>query len=303
MNAQRGVGRIALSALFFGSLAVLARTLSGQVPFAQLVLIRFVVGALGALAWFVALRRRPTLASPWLLAARGFFGGGAVLAYFFAIETLGAAPATVLNYCSPIYAALWASLFLKERSTPLMKVGLLMASAGAILVTASTGSLAQPMHPALGAVAGIASGVLGGAALTALKAARETVDAVTVFLVFCLVGAVMAAPLVVGVWVPLTAVQWLKAIGVGVLALVAQLLLTSGMGHTSAMVGSATTQLAPVVAWVLSIMFLDDPVAGLAIAGAALCLAGVLAGVVRWQGGPPHVGAGDPPETETRRGA
>jgi drug/metabolite transporter (DMT)-like permease len=52
------------------------------------------------------------------------------------------------------------------------------------------------------------------------------------------------------------------------------------MGHTSATVGSATTQLMPALAWTLAIGWLHEPVAPLAVFGAALCVGGVATGAL-----------------------
>ncbi|MCC6338164.1 MAG: DMT family transporter [Myxococcales bacterium] len=275
-----GTAVIAVSSLFFAVMAVLARTLAGEVPPAQVVTVRHLVGLAGMALFFPALRRKPNLARPWLLLLRGVLGGTAVLMYFTAIRHLGAAPATVLNYAAPVYAAFFAAVFLKERPTRLMVVGLFLASAGAALVAMSGEGLHLTGAGSLGALAGLASGVAGGAAMTSIKAVREDADAGTVFLAFSVVGLVMAAPVAAPDWVPLQGAVALRVVGVGVLALFGQMLFTWGMGHTSATVGSATTQLVPAFAWALAIGVLGEGVTPAAVLGAAMCVAGVLLGAV-----------------------
>lgn len=275
-----GTAVIAVSSLFFAVMAVLARTLAGVVPPAQLVTVRHLIGLAGMALFFPMLRRRPNLSRPWLLLLRGVLGGVAVLTYFTAIRHLGAAPATVLNYAAPIYATVFAALFLKERPTRFMALGLVLASLGAALVATSGKSLHLGGAGTLGAMAGLVSGIAGGAAMTSIKAVREDADAGTVFLAFSVVGLAMAAPLAASDWVPLSGTVLLRVTGVGVLALVGQLLFTWGMGHTSATVGSATTQLVPAFAWVLALGVLREPVTMQSALGAALCVAGVLLSAV-----------------------
>lgn len=276
---RRGNALIALSAVFFATMAVLVRTLAGRVPAAQVVVFRHLVGLSVIGAYFLFRGRGPTLARPRLLLLRGVFGGAAVLSYFVAIERLGAAPATILNYASPIYATFWAALLLKERPSRMSLVGLVCATVGAILVASST-------HPTAswtslgGALAGIASGVFGGAAITAVKAARSNADAPTVFGAFSLVGLLMGLLPAVSTWTTVDAPTLLVLLLVGFLALVGQLLFTQGLAYTTATSGSATTQLVPVLSWALAVLFLKEPIQPLAAGGALFSVGGVLLGIV-----------------------
>ncbi len=290
-----GTAVIAASSVFFATMAVLARTLAGAVPAPQQVTVRHLVG-LGAMAlYFAARRRTPQLRRPGLLFLRGFFGGGAVLLYFVAIERLGAAPATVLSYVSPVWAAVWAAVFLGERPTRRLLVGLALATGGAALVTAATGDFSRLTASTWGALAGVGSGVFGGAAMATVKAVREDADAGTVFLAFCVVGLGMSAPLAAPGWVALAGPTLLAAVAVGALALSGQLLFTWGMGHTTATAGSATTQLVPALAWLFTALFLEEPLEPLAAAGALLCIGGVLLGLIRPRPGAAAAAPAGPP--------
>ncbi|MBS1151580.1 MAG: Permease of the drug/metabolite transporter [Myxococcaceae bacterium] len=275
-----GVAVIAFSSLPFASMAVLARTLAGVVPSSQVVAARFLVGLIGVGLLFAVTRTRPNLRRWPLLLVRGVFGGAAVLCYFFAISHLGVGPATMLNYLAPVYAAVFAGVILKERPGLWLYAGLVLATLGAITVTAGTGAFEHPLRPGLGALAGIASGIFGGASMTGVHALRKDTDASTVFFGFCLIGLLIAAPLAADGWVPLEGATLLRVIGIGVLSFLAQMLFSWGMGFTTASRGSATTQLIPVVTWVLSVWLLGDWPNPVTLAGAVLCLAGVLIGLV-----------------------
>ncbi len=278
-----GIAVIAVSSLFFGLMAVLTRLLAGQVPAVQVATVRFAVGVVGCGFLFLGRRQRPALGQWKLLGLRGISGAIAVVSYFFAIERLGAASATVLNYSSPIYAAAFAAWFLKETSTPLRRVGLVIATSGAVFVTFSTGSVTNPLVPDLGALAGILSAIAGGASMTAIRKLRNDTDATTVFFAFCVVGLLVSLPLALPGWAALSGTPLLICLAVGLLSIAGQLLFTYGMGFTSATSGSATTQLVPVVAWTLALGWLGEPVTVLGVIGAVLCVSGVLLGVVPWR--------------------
>lgn len=264
-------------------MAVITRLLAGQVPAAEIAAVRFVVGIVGVLGIFAARGQRPNLTQWRFLALRGLLGGVAVVTYFVAIERLGAAPATVLNYSSPIFAALFASWFLGETSTAVRKLGLVVATACAGLVTFSTSRGPGSFVPDVGAIIGLLSAVAGGGAMTVIRRLRDDTDAMTVFLAFCVVGLAVSAPLAAPGWVPLEGRALAICLAVGVLSIAGQLLFTWGMGHTSATAGSATTQLVPVVAWVLALGWLGEPITAMGVLGALLVVGGVLLGVIPWR--------------------
>lgn len=281
VQSRHGTWVIVLSSVFFSAMAVLARHLSKQLPAFELSFIRFAVGTVLMTGLFLWRRTPPDLTHSKKLLLRGLFGTGAVLTYFVAIQRLGSGPATVLNYCSPIYAALFASIFLDERPTNRMRAGLALATVGAVLVSVATGEFSQPLHPGLGGLAGLASGIFGGAAITVIRSLRSDTNAPTVFLAFSSVGLLISAPLALPNWVPLEGTLLPLALLMGLLSVGGQLLFTWGMGFTTATSGSATTQLVPVLAWFLGVTILSEPVLPLSAMGALLCVGGVLLGAVK----------------------
>jgi drug/metabolite transporter (DMT)-like permease len=281
VQSSRGTWLIVLSSIFFSLMAVLARHLSATVPATQLSFIRFAVGATLMTGYFVARRQPPDVRRAGLLLLRGLFGTGAVLTYFVAIERLGSGPATVLNYCSPIWAAVFAGVVLHERPSGLARIGLGLATLGAVLVSVATGEFKEPLAPGLGGLAGLASGLFGGAAITVIRSLRQDTNAPTVFFAFSLVGGLISGPLAAPGWVPLEGTLLVLCLTLGLLSVGGQLLFTYGMGFTSASAGSAITQLVPVLAWTLGVTLLAEPVAPLSALGALLCISGVVIGALR----------------------
>lgn len=281
MTEARGIALLSLASVLFASMAVLVRVLAGTVPSHQVVVVRCAVGLVAMLGWFAARRERPVMARPWLVALRGLFGGLAVTSYFYAIEKLGVGPATVLNYLAPCYAAVFAWAFLKERAGWATWLGLVLATGGGILVTASTVSLEVGAAPPWAAAVGLFAGVVGGAAMTVVKAVREDTDPATVFTSFNLVGILVALPFAAPAWVPIRPSGWGLLLAIGVLSIGGQLFYTFAMRFTSVARGSAVTQLVPVLAWATGTVLLGEVPKPLGWAGAALGIGGVLLGVIR----------------------
>ena len=277
-SAAFGTGLMAIASVLFAAMAVLTRSVSGQMSSGQLVVIRFSIGLVGVAAIFAWRRQGPRMPRPGMLAMRGLLGGASVYCYFVAIERLGVGPATLLNYSSPVYAAPFAFLFLGERPRAHLWVGLGVASVGACLVAYSTVDPSRPFHLGVGAWAGLASSVLSGAAMTGIRSLRKDTDATTIFMSFCVFGGLIALPFALRAWTPMTPALWVPAIGVGVLSLLAQLVFTYAFGFVTAAAGSATTQLTPALSWLMAILFLREQAKALTFLGALLCFAGVLWG-------------------------
>jgi drug/metabolite transporter (DMT)-like permease len=266
-----------LAAIVFGLNALFARmaTHLGGMSGSQATLVRFAIGLLAVLGIFAA---RPGTFRPReypLLAARAIFGGLSALAYFKALALISAGEATLLNNTFPIWGVLLSLAFLRERPTVHLALALLIASAGVFLVTGS-----GQAHFALGRgqLLALGSGVFGGAAVTAIRALRATNNAPTIFFAFSLGGLVSAAPAVLEPW-PRGAMPWLAALGVGLAAFVAQMLMTEAYGALSVAEAAIWQQLTPIAsfAWALT---LGERVTAWTMLGVALGIAGIVYGTV-----------------------
>jgi drug/metabolite transporter (DMT)-like permease len=272
----RGAPLIALSCVLFALMAVLARFVSPRMSVGQLVLIRMATGAAVMGGYYLALRRRPDIPRPIPWALRGLFGGGAVFFYFIAIERLQVGPATVLNYSSPVYAAILAALFLGEAVTLPIATGIAIATFGSGMVALASGTGTHWLDP--GALCGMVSAFLGGAAMATIRGLRRDTSAASIFFSFCLFGVLWSLPFALPTWRALDAATWALAIAVGLLALGAQLLLTHAFAYVGAAQGSVATQLTPAFSWILGVLWLHESVAPLALVGALICVGGVALG-------------------------
>jgi drug/metabolite transporter (DMT)-like permease len=270
-------GALTVAALVFAVMAVLARQASARVPATQIAFVRFAVGLLGCAVarWRVPMRARNKLG----LFLRGAYGGTAVLLYFLAIAHLPVGIATLLNYTMPVFAALYAALFLKEPVGAPTVGALVLTTVGVALViegTAPPGSLGfGPWH-----LVGLASAVLSGAAVATIREVRKTDGSWEIFAAFCLAGALVTAPPAFSGWKSPGLSDWGLLVGVGLSSLVAQLLMTHALRYVRAAVGGVIAQLTPVASLALGWVLLGERVAGLALAGAAITLGGVCLGIV-----------------------
>lgn len=269
------------SSLCFGVMAFLAKLASAGVGGPQMAVIRFALCLLPAL--LIPSVRRKSLA--WqrtdLLLYRGIFGGLAVLCFFVAIEHIPVGTATLLNYTSPVFAAVFASLFAGERARAIVIIPLAIALAGVALVVSSNGTSPGVAFLGFGVweSVGLMSALLSGAALTAIRVARRTEGSWAIFTSFSLFGLLSAAPFAAFDWIWPTPKDWALLIAMGLVSIVAQLLMTHGYKWVDNVTAGVIAQLAVIIATFLGVTILDDPFTARAALGTLLTIGGVVAAV------------------------
>lgn len=279
-SASRARVLLGVSALFYGAMAVAMRAASHELGASQIAFIRFSVNLLMVFAW---VRLRPDVlrvTRPLILFWRGLLGGTAVVLYFGAIERLGAGLGTLLNYTFPLWATLFAARFLGERVGARLGVGMVLATAGLVVVAGpgdvllALQGLGEPAQ-AVGLFAGVVSSVLAGSATTVVRAARRTESAVAVFGAFCLVGTCVSLPGAVAGWRPVSgeAALWLGL--VALLSFGGQMIFTWALGFVPVGAGALTTLLTPVASYVLAWAVLGEPIGVATVVGGVLTLLGV----------------------------
>lgn len=260
------------SALLFGVMAILAKAAAHRLPAQQVAFIRFLVGVLVCAA---AATRIPMSIKNWRgLFWRGAFGGAAVACYFAALAHLTAGLATLLNYTSPVFTALFAWMFLREHIGVPTLGALAITTGGVAMVIAGN---APPGTVALGPwqLVGVLASVLSGAAVTWIRELRKTDGSWEIFAAFCIGGALITAPGAMRDWLAPTPREWLLLVAVGVTSVVAQLFMTWSLRDLRAAAAGILFQLTPVSVLLLGRLVFDERPSGLAISGAALTLVGV----------------------------
>lgn len=263
------------AALAFALMALATKVACARLPGPQVAFVRFLIGLCAcAIAGIrVPMRARNKVG----LLLRGAYGGAAVLFYFIAIAHLPVGIATLLNYTAPVFTAIYAAAFLGEAITRGTLIALLLTSVGVALVivgTAPAGSLVLGPWQ----LVGLLSAMLSGAAVATIREVRKTDGSWEIFAAFCVAGAAICAGPALHGWVAPRPLEWKILLLVGVLSVIGQLLMTHAFRYVRAAVGGIIAQLTPVTSMGLGWMMFRDRIVGLALAGAALTLAGVSVG-------------------------
>ncbi len=280
MNEPRKSGALLLiiAAILFGFMAILAKRAAARISGPEVAFIRFTIGI--AICGMVALKVRFRLVNWRGLILRGALGGVAVHLFFIAIAHLPIGIATLLNYTSPIFTALWAAIFLREPIGARTMAALGITSIGVALVIRGN---APPDTFGFGAwqLVGIGSAILSGAAVATIREVRRTDGTWEIFGSLCLIGAIITAGPSARAWITPTSFEWLVLVGMGVTAAAAQILMTYSLGYVRASSSGVIAQLTPVSTIALGWMIYGDRQTWLAITGAIITLLGVTWGALR----------------------
>jgi drug/metabolite transporter (DMT)-like permease len=265
------------SAFFFGLMAFLAKLSSERLSGGQVAMLRFALSSLPFLLIPRIRRASFTFGRVDLLFYRGFFGGLAVLCYFVAIEHIPVGVATLLNYTSPIFSGLFAALFIGEPVRPRIAFPLAIALAGVFLVVRGHAAPGELIGFGRWEAVGLASAVLGGAALTAIRIARRTEGSWAVYASFSLFGLLATAPFGIWTWRQPTVREWVLLTAVAVSSIAAQLLMTHAFRWIENLTQGVIAQLAVVVSMILGALLLGEALNVVIILGSALTIGGVVA--------------------------
>jgi S-adenosylmethionine uptake transporter len=260
------------AALLFATMAVVTKLATRRLPGHEVAFVRF---AVGLVACGVAAARSPFRSRNKIgLLLRGAYGGAAVLLYFSAIAHLPVGVATLLNYTAPVFTAVYAAAVLGETISPGTLGALGLTTTGVLLVikgTAPPGSLGFGLWQ----LVGFGSALLSGAAVATIREVRKTDGSWEIFFAFCVGGALITAVPTLGGWMKPSTVEWLALGSVGVVSVIAQLLMTYALRFVRAAVAGVIAQLTPVASITMGWLLLGERVAGLALMGALITLAGV----------------------------
>ena len=267
------------SAMLFGAMAFSAKLASANLSGSQVAMIRFATGLLPALLIPRYRRSALTFQRRDLLFYRGFFGGTAVLCYFIAIEKISVGVATLLNYTSPLWSGIFSILFLHERISAKVLLPVPVALTGVFLVVHAHARPGDVLGFGTWELVGVLSGILSGAAVTAMRAARQGENSWAVYSSFGLFGTLITMPLAIATWRNPSSSEWVMLALTSLFAIGAQLLLTFSLRWVDAMTVGVISQLAVVVSMALGATFLSERITGMAALGAVLTIGGVV-GVV-----------------------
>jgi drug/metabolite transporter (DMT)-like permease len=276
-----------VASFLFAVMGLMVKGATERLPAGHAMFARSVVGLV--LSWWMLKRaaQSPRGSRPALLALRGFLGFAALMCNFHALSLMPLGDATVLFQTHPVWTAIFAAIFLKERLSPRIMVGCVVATGGVVLVArpgwlpgvASDGPHGTTIDP-LGPVLACIAAVLSAAAYVTVRALRRSDPPLVVVFWFAVVATPGSLPLVVAEPMIPMGHEWLLLIGVGVMVQIAQLMMTRALHRETAARVAGVGYAQVVFGFGLGAIFLGERPDLVSLAGAALMVLGAL--IVTW---------------------
>ena len=268
---------MAVGAFFFSAMTALVKLASVHLPTGEIVLGRAVVTLVLSV---IVLRRRgvPMLGNQrrWLV-ARGIAGFLALCCYYEAVRRAPIADTTVIQYTNPIFTAILAAVFLRERMSRADVLGVVASLVGVVLVARPSflfgGAALDPLAVGLA----LTGAVLSSIVYVIIRGLRESEDPMVVVFYFPLVATPAAIPLAIAtglVWP--TPTEWALLLGIGVVTQIAQVYMTRGLHLEPAGRATAVSYLQVAFAYAWGVLLFAEYPTPTSIAGAALVLASTL---------------------------
>ncbi len=218
-----------------------------------------------------------------LLAAAGFFFAGDLAVWHWSIKLTSVANATLFANLAPIFVALGARLWLAEKVSGVLVLGLGLALAGGVLVAGV--SLSQTVRHLVGDGLGLATALFYASYQLSIKRLRGSFSTGTI-MAWSGVAACPALWLVAGLsherLVATTATGWGVLLALALTSQVAgQGLITFASAHLPASLLSVMLLVQPPLAALLAWALLAEPVRPLQVLGGTIVLLGI--GLAGWK--------------------
>lgn len=280
---MRGSGMVALAAMLWGSVGVVAAVLLQRVALSPLMMgtLRLVlaVPVVWGWHWLIQGSWRITWVHPqhrWWVGAGGVAFALYQVAYFAAIPHIGVAAAVMLNLCSaPLFTVLLSWLVWRERLSLWAGVAVSGAVVGAAVLVMGGGSLVVQSWW------GIVWALVAGLAYSLVAITSRTVtNAYATPTLLSAMFAVAAGTLVVAVvflepwpWPPLDGTTWAGALYLALVPTVLSYrLYVGGLREIRATTATTISLLEPLTSVVLAVLFLGERLLWQAWVGAVILL-------------------------------
>ncbi len=277
-----GVRYMLLSALGFALMAACVKAVSGYgIPVLEIVAARALVSLV--ISYLDVKRKRISL---WghhkpLLIARGAVGAVALMCVYFSVTTLPLAEATILQYLHPVFTALLALFFLKERVQLSTILCIMLSIAGLVIMVKPDLLSGYSVDLPLISVAAALVGAFGSAvAYVIVRRLSQSEDSSVIIFYFPLIALPVSVLLLGDDFVMPNGEALILLLLVGVFTQVGQVGLTKAMQHEKASKATAYSYVQVIFSLVLGWAFFNEIPTEWTLIGGGLIMGGALINVL-----------------------
>ncbi|RXJ04014.1 DMT family transporter [Anaerobacillus alkaliphilus] len=229
---KNGVLLAVFSSLIFSIMNVLVKAVSVNIPTAEVVFFRSIIGALVVLFMMRQSKVFFSKNGVPLLVTRGILGALYLLAYFYAIANMPLTDASILVHLSPIFVVILSSIFLSEKLSKGVVPFVILALLGAIL-------LVKPFHYStysLVAIVGVLSALFAAGASISIRLLTKSHHKYEIIFYFLATATLVSIPLMWHNFVIPSFIDLLYLIGIALISLLGLIVLTTALTHENVII-------------------------------------------------------------------
>jgi drug/metabolite transporter (DMT)-like permease len=271
----KGAVYLVASCVAFSAMAALVKYIAYIDAF-KTSLARFVIGiailGIAAMSGRIRLDFNNTRVLFW----RGLLGGAGIFVTFLVIVKIGMGKGTMLISTYPIFACIFAAIFLKEKLGRLTLPAIVGAVAGIYLLTLNKGGGGLFSGFGFYELLAVLNGVMAGVSIVLIRKLHQTDSSYSIFWAQCIVGFWL-------VFLPANTsscqLGWKEAIVLlmlGITAATGQLFMTAGYKYLPVRQGSILGMLEPTFDFFVGVMLFAEPFSAYSLLGAVLIVGSCL---------------------------
>jgi drug/metabolite transporter (DMT)-like permease len=264
---NNGVKYMLIASFSFAIMGAFAKLASQHISSLEVVFFRSLFGVV--IIGFAVIKKPMTHIGgrPFLLIFRGSMGFTALLAYFYNIQNIPLGDAVTFSKTAPIFTAIFAWAFLKEKLPFSAWLAVFIGFGGILLITQPT-ALGFTKYDILG----IFSGIGAALAYTSVRELKKYYDTRAIVLSFTLIGTigpiilfiisnylhVESLDFMLGEFIMPSGIVWFYIAGVGLLGTLSQVFMTKAYGETKAGIVGAVSYTNIVFAIIIGLILGDS---------------------------------------------
>lgn len=213
-----------------------------------------------------------------LLVLRSVFGLASMMLFFFSLKYIAMGTAVSLRYIAPVFAALFAVFFLKEKIKLIQWLFFALAFSGVLVLKGLDNELQIE-----GVVFALISAVFAGLVYITIRKIGNQDHPVVVVNYFMIISALIGGALSINNWINPTGIQWLTFLSLGAFGYFAQLYMTKAMQL------GETNQIAPlkylevIFTMVIGFLWFSEDYTLWSVLGIGLIVSGLVLNIVTKQ--------------------
>ena len=239
---NKGVLYMLIASASLAIVSAFAKVLSEDMSTIEIVFFRNLIGVLFILGTLFSTPFVQVGGKPWLLFFRGFIGMVAMLSYFYNLAHIPLADAVTFSRTAPIFTAIFAFWFLKERIGSRGWIAIFVGFFGLLLVMQPSGAI-EKSH-----IFGFLNAIGAALAFTSIRELKNYYDTRAIVLIFMSMGLIVpiismivshyymnpAYDFILGVFRMPVGLEWLYLLGLGIFAYLSQFYMTKAYGESKA---------------------------------------------------------------------